>query len=345
MRFEKQDVLELEHCYAVKCMDIGGRAWAVFATEGVGPACGVDVETLAVTRLWEEPGGTMCMVPVPGRADGSFWAVQKFYLGFHSAQARIVCCRPAPSGGWQTLTLFDLPYVHRFDLLKNGERLDFVAGVLCRSKQYAEDWSDPGYIAVGSVDPASPGAPARLRVIQDGLTKNHGYSKFVSGGVERGLFAAEEGVFLVTPPAGGRPDWQVERIFTRPASEARLFDIDGDGQNELITIEPFHGPSFRIYRSGPAGYTPLYECPLALDFCHVIWTGALRGRPCVIGACRGGPGSLFLLTWEGDGLALTEIDRGVGPSNVDVIHGPDFDLIASANREAGRGALYRVYDN
>lgn len=322
-------------------MEIGGRDSVVFATEGVGPACLVDVETLAVSHIWEEPGGTMCMVPVPG-LDSSFLAVQKFYFGFNSAESLLAYCHPTGTG-WQVDKVFDLPYLHRFDLLCNGDRVDFVGGVLCRSKKEKNDWSDPGYITVGRVNPQDMTAPIPLQIVQDKLTKNHGYSKVVDDGVEKGLFAAQEGVFLVTPPVGGRADWQVEHIFDRPASEAQLFDLDGDGVKELVTIEPFHGTDFHIYRKTKQGYDLLYACPGGMDFCHVIWTGVLAGKPCVVGACRRGPQSLFLITWENGQCVFTEIDAGVGPSNVDVVHRPDCDIIASANREVGWATFYRVY--
>ncbi len=343
MRFEKQELFELDHCYSVKQIEIDNSQYVVFATEGPGPACLVNVETMETSHIWEEPGGTMCMVPVP-RENGSFLSVQKFYFGFNAAEASIAFSRRDGEGRWHTEKLFDMPYLHRFDILQRSGRLYFVGGVLCRSKKSKDDWSNPGYIVAGELNGDSLAEPVEMRVVQDGLTKNHGYGRIQHKGVEQGLFAAEEGVFIITPPANKGGEWSVEHIFDRPTSEARLFDIDGDGVEELVTIEPFHGPYFRVYHETLSGYQMVYECPSGMDFCHVIWVGKLRGVPCILGACRRGPMSLFMITYSDGDYRFTEIDSGVGPSNIDVIYGRECDMIASANREMGRAAFYRVYD-
>ena len=40
----------------------------------------------------------------------------------------------------------------------------------------------------------------------------------------------------------------MHRIFDHEVSEFGFVDFDGDGVDEIVTIEPFHGENFVIYK-------------------------------------------------------------------------------------------------
>ena len=48
-----------------------------------GPCYAFDSQTYERETVWEEPGGTMAMVPLPGK-NGDFLAVQRFFPGFQA---------------------------------------------------------------------------------------------------------------------------------------------------------------------------------------------------------------------------------------------------------------------
>ncbi len=343
MKAVKQDLFHLDTCYAVKAIEVDHEWHVVFAPNSKGPAVLFNLSGEKVASVWEETGGVMSVVPLPGK-NGDFLAVQRFFPGFAAADAQVVSCTHQGKDRWRVDKLFDLPYLHRFDILQHMGRSYLMAGVLCRSKQHKDDWSDPGYIAVAELGQDFTPVSDFL-ILQDGLTKNHGYGKVVHAGVEKGLFSSQEGVFLVSPPSGPSADWTVTRLFDQPTSEARLYDIDNDGVEELITIEPFHGSHLRIYKPEQAGYRLMYECEEPMDFYHVIWTGTLRGRKGIISAGRLGAQRLFFIDWQpGTGFRVTLLDEKVGVSNVDVLPGDDYDLLASANTSSGLATFYRVYD-
>lgn len=344
MKIEKKFLTNLHRCYATSSTVIDGDRKILIATEGEGPCFMYEGEDFKQSTVWEGPGGTMSIIPIPGE-NGDFLAVQNFFPTFQSENAQIVWGKYI-DGKWEIKTLFKLPYVHRFDILEAGEKLYFLGAVLCNSKTSKEDWSDPGKIYVGEI-PNDLNENIELKVIKEGLTKNHGYCRSEYEGKMVGLVTAQEGVFRVTPPQSKDEEWTVEQIMDRPTSDVAVVDIDSDGEDELITIEEFHGKHFRINKKYGNEYKIVYEYEKEMDFGHVVWGGKLRGIPTIIGGYRRHDKDLFYIQCT-DKERLTfkteVIESGVGPSNVAVINEKDRDIIISANRELGEAALYIVTD-
>jgi hypothetical protein len=132
-----------------------------------------------------------------------------------------------------------------------------------------------------------------------------------------------------------------------PISDIATADIDGDGELEIATIEPFHGCHFRVYKKIGGNYKMIYEHPEVSEFYHVAVGGMLRNRPIFIGGCRRGKQQLFYIDCCKKSPLILEaktIEEGVGPSNAIIINEPDRDIIACANREKGEAALYIISD-
>jgi hypothetical protein len=130
-----------------------------------------------------------------------------------------------------------------------------------------------------------------------------------------------------------------------PISDIAAIDIDGDGELEFATIEPFHGSHFRVYKKVGGAFEMIYEHPEVSDFYHVVVGATLAGRPVFIGGCRRGKQQLFYVHAKSTSplaLAAVLMDEGVGPSNVHVMHEPGRDIIVSANREKAEAALYFI---
>jgi len=341
MKFTRRHLADLPFCYAVSAIEQERRTKLVFASEERGPCYGFDVETFAKETVWEGPGGTMSIVPLPGM-NGEFLAVQGFYPNYNAAGTEIV---HASFNGreWQVETLFRLPFIHRFDILeRNGTRYIFCC-TLCEAKKDYDDWSMPGALYAAELPDDLP-VPIPPTKIADGMTRNHGYWRLNNGKFTSALTACDQGVFEVIPPAFNGGEWSIGNILPMPVSDIALCDIDGDGVSELAAIEPFHGDVFTIYRKAPGGWSLMYRYPEKLPFCHVVWGGYLRGKPVFIGGCRSGDRRLFILHWRDGAIRHHVIDTGLGPSNVAVITGRNADILAVANRESGNADIYLVED-
>jgi len=342
MKIEKRRLAEMNRCYATQSVVVGGETRVLMATEGEGPCLawagpGYD----SPRTVWDGPGGTMSMVPVPG-TDGEFLAVQKFFRMFQWEEAKVVHVRPLRGGGYAVRDLLRLPYIHRIDLLTAGGRTWFIGCTLATAKESREDWSSPGRIWVGEF---TGEGPLELRVLRDGLYQNHGYSRLTRDGAMTGLVTCEQGAFEVAPPAAPGADWTVTRFMDWPISDIAAIDLDGDGELEFATIEPFHGSHFRIHKKVGGAFRMIFEHPETSEFYHVVAGATLAGMPAFIGGCRRGRQQLFCVrSGSLDPLALTveTIDEGVGPSNVHVVHEPGRDLLFSANRERAEAALYII---
>ncbi|MCR3759623.1 hypothetical protein KYB31_11575 [Clostridium felsineum] len=344
MKFEKKFLTNLTRCYATSSTVVDGKQKILLATEGEGSCFGYS-EDLKQSTVWDGPGGTMSMIPIPGK-NGDFLAVQNFFPTFQSENATIVWSKPEKDGSWTTKALFKLPYVHRFDILTVNGVNYFLGATLCTTKEFKEDWSNPGKIYVGIL-PEDLTQPIELKVIKENLTKNHGYCRGVWKSKNVGFVTCEEGVFVVTPPDSINGEWSIEKIIDRPVSDVALVDIDNDGVDEIVTIEPFHGGDFVINKKIGDKYEKVYKYPKEMDFGHVVWGGKLRGVPTIIGGYRRVAKELFYIQCESTNplkFKTQVIEAGVGPSNVAVLNEKDRDIIISANREIGEAALYFVTD-
>lgn len=281
------------------------------------------------------------MVPIAG-SNGEFLAVQKFFRMFQWDEAKVVHVRPVSGGKYEVSDLLHLPYIHRFDLLPVDGRLHFIGCTLATTKDSKEDWTHPGQVWVGEYGGSGS---LDVEVLQDGLTKNHGYSRLARNGALSSLVTCEQGAFEMTPPRHRQGQWTVEQFMDWPISDIAAVDIDGDGELEYATIEPFHGSHFRVYKKIGGVFRKVYEHPEVSDFYHVVVGTTLTSRPVFIGGCRRGKQQLFYVhALSTDPLVLEAeiIDEGVGPSNVHVMHEAGRDIIVSANREKAEATLYVV---
>ncbi|MDR0577321.1 MAG: hypothetical protein LBI87_07250 [Candidatus Accumulibacter sp.] len=342
MKIEKHSLGTLDKCYACNSLEVGGRTRILLASEANDRCLAWKAPAYDTAHtVWDGPGGTMSIVPIPG-TDGEFLAVQKFYRFWDWEEAKVVHVRPTGEDGYEVTDILHLPYIHRFDLLTVGGRHYFIAGTLTTRKATRDDWSSPGKIWIGEYQGVGP---LSVSVLKDGITQNHGYSRLEREGVMRGLITGREGAFEVTPPRTPESDWRVRQFMDWPISDIAALDIDGDGELEFATIEPFHGEYFRIYKKIGGRYERIFEHPEVTEFYHVVVGAKLAGEPVFIGGCRRGRQQLFYVrARQTDPLILEAvlIEEGVGPSNVHVLHEKDRDILVAANRETAEAAVYFV---
>lgn len=344
MKFQKKIIEELDHCYAVEVMQTEGKPYAFFAAENRGGCFAIDCETLTDRKqVWTEPGGTMSIVEIPGK-NGEFLAVQKFFRLFDWEEACLVWAKPT-ADGYEVKELFTLPYLHRFDLLQRDGKVWLIACTLAAHKATRDDWSCPGSVYVAEL-PSDWDGEIKLKELRGDFYQNHGYTRLRRDGYEEGLVTCQQGVYIFTPPAAGSDEWEIKQIMTQATSDAALIDLDGDGEEEIATIEQFHGCYFRIYKKQNGAWQQIFEHPEVTEFYHVVKSGTLCGKPAFIGGCRRGKQQLFVITWDKEAgkPVVHTVDEGVGPSNALIYNGAKGDCIFAADREAAKAAVYFVTD-
>jgi len=343
MKFKKKILGKIDSCYASSSNVVDSKRNIIFATEGTGPCYMYSEPNFEQSTIWDAPGGTMSIIPIPGK-NGDLLAIQNFFPTYQSANALIVWAHPKKDGTWSVKTLLCLPYVHRFDILTVGEVNYLICATLCSTKQFTDDWSDPGKIYVG-VLPDDLSQTIELKVIKEGLTKNHGYARAIWNGKTSSMITCEEGVFAITPPQSPNGDWTIETVLERPVSDIAVIDIDGDGIDELVTIEPFHGGNFLINKKIGDHYEVVYKYPQEMEFGHVVWGGKLRGIPTIIGGYRSLKKELFYIQCQSTSplkFKTETIESGTGPSNIAVLNGENEDIIIASNHGINEAALYFV---
>ena len=75
---KKEIMAELEKCYSIAPLMYQGKQHFLVAAEKKDRCILFDAEGKEKATIWEEPGGTMSMVQVPG-TDGVFLATHQFY--------------------------------------------------------------------------------------------------------------------------------------------------------------------------------------------------------------------------------------------------------------------------
>lgn len=345
INIEKKRLDDMIRSYSVNHIKVNGIEKLFFASEAIDGACyaysGENFDQKEV--VWETDGGTMSIIEIPD-TDGQFLAVQKFFPGFNSAESKLVWAR-FEDDTWKIQDFLKLPYLHRFDILVSNGKKYFIGCTLCGSKKDRNDWSDPGKIWVGEI-PEDLNQEMKIHPIKEGLVKNHGYSKDVEMGQELSYVTCDLGIYKVTPPHAKNKEWTIEQILDQPTSDLTVFDMDGDGEKELVVMAPFHGNEFKILKKINGEYSEVYRYPHEIDFAHALWAGNLRGRPTILGGIRRKDEELFYVQYDEDKKTYdtTLIEKGVGPANLSVLHQKDQDVILSANHTKNEVAIYLVTD-
>lgn len=339
----KTHIAELEKCYALAPLQYRGQSCFLAAAEKKERCMLFSADGVYIDTVWTDPGGVMTMESLPDQ-DGAFLSTQKFYSPNDSAEAKIVLTRPSATG-WKTQVLCELPFVHRFGILRGADGTLYLAAATLKSAHaFKNDWTCPGRIWVGEL-PETLGrtdipAPMTLTPLLSGLYHNHGFFKEANG--RSALFGADSGVFRITAPIQRGGEWKMEQLLTVPTSDMALCDLDGDGIEEMVHYSPFHGSTCSVWKKKSDEWTQVWICKQELPFLHAIWAGRLNGHPCALVGHREGARDLLCLYYEDGTYHLSVLDHDIGPANVMVLHLPEGDTILSANREINEIASFRL---
>ncbi|MDQ0360671.1 hypothetical protein [Breznakia pachnodae] len=343
MKITKIHLDDMYRCYCASSIEVNDELNLLLASEEVdGPCYAYSGERFEKREsVWDHGGGTMSIIPIPNKKN-EFLAVQDFYLKVSPSKAKIVWGKYGENG-WEIKDVLYLPYLHRFDIYDVNGVNYFIAATIATVKENKEDWRSPGKIYIGKMnDNLEDGI--ELTVLKDGLFRNHGYFSRIENGQYIGYFGSDQGILKVTPPQKEDGEWKSETIMEGTISEIAIMDIDGDGEDEIMTIEPFHGNQIYIYKKDGNEYKRVYEYRNEIDFAHTLVATTLRGVPTFLAGVRRNDCELFYVQYIDGKFETTVIERGCGPANLAVVNQKDQDLIIAANHTLNEAAVYIVKD-
>ena len=331
---KKKVILNIQSVYTANAFFSGGKAYIGAGSETTSQVYLHELEKSESSLVDGCPGGVMSFVPVPGQTN-LFSSIMGLFPPFVGLEAGVFRHRRSAQG-WQTDRIMHLPFAHRCDILNRYGRNYIFAASCSKHKDNPQDWSRSGELYVIPLDGA--GNPLEPQLIYNVIWRHHGMLKAVIKGKETILFSGAEGIFYLELVGD---EWKVVKMFDHEVSEFGLIDFDGDGEDELVTIEPFHGNTVNIYDCVNGVYEKKYTGELS--FGHGLSCGIFNGEPvAVVGNRRG---SLTLEVIKAVDFAKGEfsreaIEQEAGPTQTQVFTAAGVDYILSANQLKNEVVLY-----
>jgi hypothetical protein len=333
---KKQTILRIKNVYTANAFAMGGRHYVGAGSETEPDVRLFDMATGTSEHLENCPGGMMGIIPVPGMPQ-NLVSIMGLFPPFIGNEAGIYSHRKSPEG-WETSKVLDLPFAHRCEFLPDDKRNILVAATVSKYKKDPADWSRPGEIHTIPLEKIKDGH-WQSQLISSAITRNHGMSRSTVNGVEQLYISGSEGIFSVSLSPEG--SFALVPLFEKEVSEMTLIDLDGDGNSELVTIEPFHGDTLNIYKR--IGEEWKLKFRDSISFGHGLSSGFFNGVAVIMAGNRNNTLALESFTINDlnkGSVNRTIIEENAGPTQTQVFTFGDTDYILSANQRKHEVALY-----
>jgi hypothetical protein len=333
MRFAKRVLATLKAPYPLGTLRLGGEQCVACSTEDHGPLMLVRPPYDHAEEILPGPGGSMALVEDPANP-GELFSIMGCFPGYKFQDAAVYRVRQE-AGRWVLARVVGLPFAHRIDFVTCAGTRYLVAASLAQDKADPSDWSKPGCLYACPV-PRRPSEAWTLTPVLEGIHRNHGLLVTSLQGKRCLLISGTEGLFRADLDQG----LQFQEVMRKEVSEMAVADLDGDGEEELVTIEPFHGNTLCVYKQEKPAWKKAWEAPLA--FGHGLLGGTLGGAPVILVSNRSDSRDLVAFHWPA-GLerpSRTVVDAGVGAANMLILRHGDADLVFSTNQASGEIAAY-----
>ena len=344
MQFKKNSLARLNMPYPLGVVVREGKRCVVAATEDHGPILLAQPPFHETTEMVPGPGGCMALVADNERPETLF-AIMGCFVGYKFQTGGVY--RISPDPGSAAEKIINLPFAHRIDFVRRGGTRFLIAATLAADKSDPADWSRPGSL-YASLVPRAHGETWELTPVLEGIHRNHGLVTARFMGRRSVLVSGTEGLFAADLDTDG-PDWGFRQVLNHEVSEMAVSDIDGDGAEELITIEPFHGNSLHVYKLVGSQWQLAWET--GLEYGHCLLAGMLNGVRTILVSNRAGKRDLLLFEFNappagGKGIAdpiRHVVDPGAGAANMLVVSHEGADRIFSTNQAAGEIVSYTPF--
>ncbi|MFW5995204.1 MAG: hypothetical protein ACOCRN_03755 [Spirochaetia bacterium] len=287
----------------------------------------IRLDTGEVCTATDKVGGMMHILPVPGES-GVYVAAMGMYAPFIGQRAAVYMLRAGAewNSEWSVEKLFDMPFVHRLGFMHVDGADHLLVATVSLGKESPDDWSRPGGLYAVNFTEAVARGTWELQTVTEDIYRNHGMWAGSFDGEQSLLLSGAEGLFAIRPDSGVRGGFRLDPVIEEEISEMVAVDLDGDGVDEMVVIEPFHGHRLRVYkRGGEAGagdrsgrWESVWKTE-DLSFAHGLNFVQCGSRPLVlVGNRRAG---MELLAFDFDGLSGNGtryvLDEGVGPTQIE----------------------------
>lgn len=239
---------------------------------------------------------------------------------------------------WATEKVLDLPFAHRCEFLETSGKIFLVLASVSKHKEDPSDWSQAGETHIISLDKI-PSGKWKTELVDAGTNRNHGMTKTRIDDKETVCISGAEGILAVVQ--GSDDQWGLRKVFDREVSEMVFIDLDGDGKDELVTIEPFHGDTLNIYKKQEGEWDLKFSDKLS--FGHGLSGGMFHSEPVIIAGNRSDSLALeiFRIKDLSEGrVSRTVLERDAGPTQTQVFSCDSQDYILSANQKKNEVAIY-----
>jgi len=333
--YKKKKILDIEAVYTANAFQNKAGFYIGAGSETKEEVSLYDLAACETSPILRQPGGMMSFIPVPGKPH-LFLSIMGFFPPFNAQDAGIHLHTRMESN-WESGMAFALPFVHRCDTMSVDGRDYLVAASVSRHKAGPGDWSQAGDIHVIDLELCEY-KKWKSTIIDDQIVRNHGMCKTIVNGEEVICVSGEQGIFSIEKDGD---NWRVDPLFFKEVSEMCFFDLDGDGKDELVTIEPFHGNTLNIYKKDGANWEHRFSDELS--FGHGLSAGIFKSKPVIVASNRSG--SLALESFVVEDLIRGKVERkvieeGAGATMTQVFTYDSKDYILSANQKKNEVALY-----
>ena len=333
--FQKKVILNIPGVYTANAFQVSSNYYVGAGSETEQIVHLYNIGEGTSSQVSDCPGGMMSFIPVPGSQD-FFVSIMGLFPPFIGGEAGLFLHKRT-GDSWKTKKVLDMPFSHRCEILsRNGKNHLFLATV-SKHKDNPADWSRPGELHLVDIDLDADGK-WDSRIIDNSVFRNHGMSRAVINGLETVCISGAEGIFYLEQSGN---DWSLKPHFEKEVSEMSFIDLDGDGNDELVTIEPFHGVSLNIYKKTGNGWEKRFSD--SLSFGHGLSSGIFNGSPIIIAGNRAD--SLAMVAYRVKDLARGTvesqiIEEGTGSTQTQVFRAGSTDYILSSNQKKSEVALY-----
>jgi hypothetical protein len=333
---KKKVILNIESNYTANAFQVGADTFIAAGSETKPDVQLYNLATGVSSLVTGCPGGVMSFIPVPENPN-LFFSIMGLFPPFLGAEAGLFMHQKS-GNEWVTKKAMALPFAHRCDIIhRNGKNYLFAVSV-SKHKENPADWSNPGEMYLIRFDEKT-GMPQTPELLDKSITRNHGMLRTHMNGVETLCVSGVEGIFYFEQQPGDK--WVIKPLFNKEVSEFGLIDLDGDGQDELVTIEPFHGEALNVYKRNGLNWDLKFTT--TLSFGHGLSCGIFQNEPVIVVGNRRGSFTLDLIKvidFNNGKFSREVIEEEAGPTQTQVFRANNTDYILSSNQKKNEVAVY-----
>ena len=331
----KKKILDIDAVYTVNAFR-NEAGFYIAAGSETGPEVTLyNMESGEKHPIPHLPGGMMGFVPIPGKPD-LFASIMGMFPPYNGRDAGIYL-HTRMGTNWESGKALSLPFAFRCEILDTGGKPYLVVATLSQDENEAGEGPVPGELHVIELQHCEI-RKWKSTVVEGSIIGNHCMVRSRLEGREVIYIAGQQGIFCLDRNGD---DWVLKQVFYGEVREMAFIDLDGDGKEELVTLEPYHGDFLNIYKQEGANWEKRFSDSLASG--QGLSAGIFDSEPLIVSGNRGA--SRALEAFRGMDLIRGKAERmtieeSAGPARTRIFSFNSEDYILSANQIKNEVAIY-----